>query len=240
LRKDRRPYILKRLDQSFQRWYADHFLRPQFEHLGKGCTFMKPWHVEVFGGPVSLGDHATVIAAPDLKVRLTVWSDLRGGGRIRIGDCALLCPGVRISAARAIDIADSCMLAHGVFITDADWHGIYDRSEAIGKTAPVSIARNVWIGDSAIVCKGVRIGENSIIAAGSVVVKEVPENVIAGGNPATVLKGLDKNRPLRSRAEWLADPAALASQFAQIDRQLMGGNTWTGWLRSLLGPRKTD
>ena len=201
---------------------------------------MKPWHVEVFGGPVSLGNHATVIAAPDLKVRLTVWSDLQEGGRINIGDYALICPGVRISAAREITIGESCMLAHGVFITDADWHGIYDRSEAVGKTAPVSIARNVWIGDSTIVCKGVQIGENSIIAAGSVVVKAVPENVIAGGNPATVLRTLDRERPVKTRAEWLADPADLARQFAAIDRHLLGGNSWTGWLRSLISPRKSD
>lgn len=201
---------------------------------------MKPWHVEVFGGPVSLGDHATVIAAPDLKVRLTVWSDLQGGGRISIDDCALICPGVRISAAREVAIGESCMLAHGVFITDADWHGIYDRSEAVGNTAPVSIARNVWIGDSAIVCKGVRIGENSIIAAGSVVVKSVPENVISGGNPATVLKRLDQERPVRTRADWLADPTGLARQFSEIDRHLLGGNSWSGWLRSLIFPRKTD
>jgi acetyltransferase-like isoleucine patch superfamily enzyme len=240
MRRDHRPYILKRFDLSFQRWYADHFLRPQFDHLGHGCTFMKPWNVEVFGGPVSLGNHATVIAAPDRKVRLTVWSDLYEGGRITIGNCALICPGVRISAAREVTIGESCMLAHGVFVTDADWHGVYDRSQAIGNTAPVWIGNNVWIGDSAIICKGVRIGENSIIGAGSVVLKEIPENVIAGGNPASVLKNLEKDRPVRTRAEWLADPKALADQFEAIDRHLMRGNTWADWIRSLVHPRKGD
>lgn len=80
MRRDHRPYILKQIDRNLQRWYANHFLRPQFDHLGRGCTFMKPWHVEIFGWPVSLGDYAAVIATSDRKVRLTVWSDLWGRG----------------------------------------------------------------------------------------------------------------------------------------------------------------
>ncbi len=240
MRRDHRPYILKRLDLGFQRWYAERYLRPQFDHLGKGCTCMKPWHVELFGGPVSLGDYSTLIATPDRKVRLTVWSDLRGKGRIAIGGYCLICPGVRISAATEITIGESCMLAQGAFVTDADWHGLYDRSEPIGQTAPVHIEDNVWIGDSAIVCKGVTIGKNSIIGAGSVVVKDIPTDAVAAGNPAVVLKHLDPGRPVRTRADWLADPGALAAQFDLIDRHLMRDNTWFGWLRSIIRPRRGD
>jgi hypothetical protein len=46
---------------------------------------MKPWHVELFGGPITIGDYAHVIAAPDKKVRLTVWSNMEGQGRIVMG-----------------------------------------------------------------------------------------------------------------------------------------------------------
>jgi acetyltransferase-like isoleucine patch superfamily enzyme len=240
VRRDHRPYILKRIDQRFQKWYANRFLKPQFDHLGRGCTFMKPWHVEIFGGPITLGDHATVIATPDRKVRLTVWSALGGEGRIDIGNCCLICPGVRISAATEIVIEESCMLAQGVFVTDSDWHGVYDRSHPVGNTLPVRIEKNVWIGDSAIICKGVRIGENSIIGAGSVVVRDIPANAVAAGNPATVVKMLDPDRSVKTRADWLADPAALAEQFKQIDRHFMKENTWLGWLRSLVFPKKGD
>ncbi len=74
---------------------------------GRDATFMKPWHVEIFGGPISLGDYATVIATPDRKVRLTVWSDLRERGRIDIGNYCLISRGCgsaprrRSSSARA-------------------------------------------------------------------------------------------------------------------------------------------
>jgi acetyltransferase-like isoleucine patch superfamily enzyme len=237
---DSRPYIVKRLSYAFQAWYVDHFLRPQFADLGKGYWFMKPWHVELFGGPVRLGDYAHVIAAPDKKVRLTVWSNLDGQGRIDIGDYCLICPGVRISAGYEITIGNSCMFANEAFVTDSDWHGIYDRSLSVGKSAPVRIGNNVWIGDSAIVCKGVTIGDNSIIGAGSVVLKDIPANVIVGGNPAVVVKALDHERAMRTRADWYADPKRLAMEFDAIDRHLMKNNTWTGWFRATLFPRQGD
>jgi acetyltransferase-like isoleucine patch superfamily enzyme len=240
MRRDHRPHILKRLDQGFQHWYAYHFLRPQLDYLGEGCTFMKPWYVEIFGGPVSIGAYTHVIATPDRRVRLTVWSTLEGAGQIEIGKYCLLCPGVRISAGSEIVIGESVMMAQGAFITDSDWHGVYDRSLSVGESIPVRIDRNAWIGDSAIVAKGVTIGENSIIGAGAVVVRDIPANVIAVGNPAAVVRELDPDRPMKTRRDWLADPVALAAQFAEIDRDRMKNNTWLGWLSALLRPAKGD
>ncbi|MBU0653020.1 MAG: acyltransferase, partial [Proteobacteria bacterium] len=180
------------------------------------------------------------IATPDRKVRLTVWSALGEEGRIEIGNCCLICPGVRISAATEVVIGESCMLAQGAFVTDSDWHGVYDRSLPIGHTIPVHIGDNVWIGDGAIICKGVRIGENSIIGAGAVVVRDIPANAVAAGNPAAVVKYLDAGRPMRTRADWMADPGALAAQFEEIDRHFMKDNRWLVWLRSFFFPRKGD
>ena len=56
------------------------------------------------------------------------------------------------------------------------------------KTAPVRIANNVWIGMNAVILKGVTIGENSVVAAGSVVTKNVEPNTVVAGNPAQVVK----------------------------------------------------
>ena len=53
---------------------------------------------------------------------------------------------------------------------------------------PVRIGNNVWIGGGAIICPGVTIGDNTTIAAGSVVVKDIPASVVAGGNPCRVIK----------------------------------------------------
>ncbi len=218
----------------------DYFLRPQFYHLGKGVLFMKPWHVEVFGWPIELGDYANVIAAPDKKVRLTVWPNIEQEGKIKIGNYCLICPGVRISAATEITIGDSCMMAQSVYITDSDWHGIYDRSLSIGQSVPVKIGNNVWFGDSVIVGKGVHVGDNSIIGAGSIVVKDIPPNVIAAGNPAAVVRNLDPARHIKTRAEWFADVEKLAAEFSEIDRELLKENTFFGWIRSIIFPKRND
>ncbi len=239
MQKDRRPYLIKKTYLNFQKFYVKHFLRPQFESLGKSFFFMKPWHVEIFGAPIVLGNYATVIATRDNKIRFTVWPNRKDEGSIQIGDYCLVCPGVRISSASAINIGNSCMVASNAYITDSDWHDIYNRI-AIGKAAPVKIEENVWIGDSAIVCKGVTIGYNSIIGAGAVVVNSVPPNAIAAGNPARVVKSLDPKKPITTRAEWFSDPDRFFEELDQWDRAMLRSNTLLGWLRSLLSPAKGD
>jgi len=240
LRKDHRPYYIKSFYNKYQKWYAKRFLAHQFEYFGRGIVFMKPQHVEVFGGPVYLGDYSTIIATPDRKVRFAVWPVWLGKGKIEIGKCCLICPGTRIMSATSITMGDGCMTAQNVSISDADWHDIYDRSMPIGKTQAVTIGNNVWLGDSVIVNKGVTIGDNAVIGAGSIVVKDIPANAIAVGNPATVIKYLDPDKPLKTRTDWLSNPAKLASDFEIIDRALMKGNTLAGWFRSLFFPRKGD
>ena len=236
MRKDHRPYFVKKAYLNFQKIFVKHFLKPHFESLGKNFIFMQPWHVKLFGSPIELGDCATVIATSDNKVRLTIWSKQKGEGRIRIGDYCMICPGVRISSASEIIIGDSCMIASGAYITDCDWHGIYNRI-SLGKHLPVRIEDNVWIGDSAIVCKGVTIGVNSIVGAGAVVVNSVPSDVVVAGNPARVVKSLDSDETFTTRAQWFSDPSRLFADFDAWDRALLQDNTLLGWLRSIVAPK---
>jgi len=141
-------------------------------------------------------------------------------------------------AAESIIIGDACMIAHGVYISDADWHGIYDRAEPVGNTKPVVIKDNVWIGDSAIVCKGVTIGANSIIGAGAVVTKDVPPNTVFAGNPAQLVKKLD-DVEFNTRANFLEDPVKLAKDFDALDKYTLGNNTFIGWIISLVNTNDT-
>jgi acetyltransferase-like isoleucine patch superfamily enzyme len=239
VRKDHRPYFLKKALSKFQKFYAEHFLRPHFKSLGKSPTIVKPWHVEVFGSFIGIGDYVTIIAASDNRVRLSAWTDKQFSGRIQIGDYCLLCPGVRISSASEITIGHNCMIASGVYITDSDWHDVYNRL-AFGKTEPIAIENNVWIGDSAIVCKGVSIGQNSIIGAGAVVVHSIPANCIAAGNPAQIVKRLDPAQSFTTRKKWFSEPSKLFYEIDQLDKDLLGENTLLHWLRYLLFPSKGD
>lgn len=239
MRKDHRPYVIKKAWFKFQKFYTRHFLEPQLERLGKGYVFMRPWHVELFGDPIAIGNYATVIATSDKKVRLSVWPEQPGRGRIVVGDYTLICPGVRISSADRIVIEDNCMLANGAYLTDADWHGIYDRV-SLGRASRIHLSKNVWVGDNAIICKGVTIGENSIIGAGAIVVTDVPANCIAAGNPARVVRHLDPNETFTTRAHWYADPARLAREFVKWEQAVLKGNTFFGWLRHLAFPTRGD
>ncbi len=237
--RDHRPYYLKRAYLKYQKFHADWFLRPQLNHLGKELTIFQPWNLVIFGGPVNIGDYANIICSSDHKVRLSIWAEEDHVPGITIGDFCLICPGVRISAANEIKIGDNCMLAAGVYITDADWHDIYNRTAA-GAIAPVILKENVWVGDSATICKGVTIGENSIIGAGSVVVNNVEPNTIVAGNPAKVIKHLDSNKKITTRSEWFLNPEGINKEIDKLDRDMLHGNTFFGWLRSLIWPQPGD
>ncbi|GGP09425.1 maltose acetyltransferase domain-containing protein [Oceanobacillus neutriphilus] len=91
-----------------------------------------------------------------------------------------------------IRIGDNCMLAPGVHIYTAT-HPIHpeERNSGIELGKAVTIGDNVWIGGGAIINPGVTIGDNTIIASGSVVTKDVPANVIYGGNPAKFIKSVE-------------------------------------------------
>jgi len=160
-------------------------------------------------------------------------------GRIHIGSFCIICAGVRISSASEILIGDNCMIASGSYITDSDWHDIYDRVST-GKSKPVRIENNVWIGDSAIVCKGVSIGDNSIIGAGAVVTRSIKANVIAAGNPAQIIRGLDADKPVTTRGNWFATHPNLKHELDQWDRAVMKDNTMLKWFRYLVCPKRGD
>lgn len=88
-----------------------------------------------------------------------------------------------------IRIGDNCLIAPGVHIYTAT-HPLNPNERVSGAEygKPVSIGHNVWIGGRAVINPGVKIGNNVVIASGAVVTKDVPDNVLAGGNPAKILK----------------------------------------------------
>ncbi|MBF0258882.1 MAG: acyltransferase [Desulfamplus sp.] len=240
MRRDHRPYFIKKIWFKLLKLYVGHFLEPQLESLGRNSYVVKPWYIEVFGGPVTIGENITLLASSDKRTRLTVWSDKKDIPGIYIGDHVLISPGVRISAAREIMISDNCMIASNAYITDSDWHGIYDRSLPPDTAYPVKLENNVWIGDSAIICKGVTIGQNSIIGAGAVVSSDIPPDSIAVGNPARVVRTLDPSRKIITRKDRFGDIDLINMNLDIHERELLKDNTVMGWLRNLIMPMKRD
>jgi acetyltransferase-like isoleucine patch superfamily enzyme len=95
--------------------------------------------------------------------------------------------GTVIGCFTRIELQDNVRCGANTLITDSDWHLDDPR---VGPPRPVLIKKNVWLGYNVVVLKGVTIGENSIIGAGSIVVSDIPANVIAAGNPCVVVKQL--------------------------------------------------
>lgn len=97
--------------------------------------------------------------------------------------------GITIAAANNVTIGDNVLIGAYTFIMDTDWHNTDpdERNEYTVNSSPVMIEDNVFLGYNCLVLKGVTIGKNSIIGANSVVLKSIPPNSIAMGNPCKVL-----------------------------------------------------
>ena len=153
-------------------------------------------------GAVMIGNHVSCYAGCSFAVG--------ANGQCTIGDFTLL-NGALIMAEDKIEIGSHCLISWNVGIADSDFHPLEPAQRLIDaqalapffkgrpprpklKTIPVKIADNVWIGMNAVILKGVTIGENSVVAAGSVVTKSVPPDTVVAGNPAVVVKkfGIEK------------------------------------------------
>ncbi|MDD2272285.1 MAG: acyltransferase [Desulfuromonadaceae bacterium] len=113
---------------------------------------------------------------------------------VEIGERVAFSNNISIIAMQKISIGNDCLIGDFVLFMDSDFHGInpLERRTSKGVSRPVVIGNNVWFGSRVIVQKGVTIGDNSIIAAQSVVTRDIPPNCIAGGNPAKVIRYLDQ------------------------------------------------
>lgn len=244
MRRNNTPYFIKRLCKVINRFYVQRFIAPQFDSLGAGLEIAHPRCLVIFGQNIHIGKFMQIIAAPDNFIRFTTWPSKRlngsKGGEIIIGDYSLISPGVRISSAESIRIGDNCMLAANVYISDSDWHGIYNRIRPFRCTKPVVLENNVWLGESVIINKGVTIGENSVIGSGSVVTKNIPKNVIAAGNPARIIREIKPHRRMLKRELLFKDAELYLYNQDQMDQYMLGRNSIRNWLRSLMKPNQAD
>lgn len=152
---------------------------------------------------VSLGKRAAISALPIIKNAkniaigdnfslryLQYKSQLGAGisGRLHIGNNVFINEGANIFAEISVTISDYVKLGDCVTIYDTNFHEIEEHHGVIAKS--VTIGRNVWIGRNSIVLPGVSIGDNSVVAAGSIVTKSFPPNSLIAGNPATLIRNL--------------------------------------------------
>lgn len=164
---------------------------------GKANVFGLPLIFQKQKGSISLGENIVLISAPYFSEPGTnhpvILRTLSKNASITIGKNVGL-SGTTICAQSGVTIGDNVMFGANVSIIDTDFHPISPVNRRFTregvKTAPIMIEDNVFIGMNSIIMKGVTIGENSVIGAGSIVTNSIPANVIAVGSPAKEVRAL--------------------------------------------------
>ncbi|TWI19958.1 DapH/DapD/GlmU-related protein [Sphingobacterium siyangense] len=132
------------------------------------------------------------------------------GGYLKVGDNVNLGQNVHIGVLNYVELGNNVLIGSNVLITDHN-HGKYNgidqdspesapNKRKIYSPGKVIIGENVWIGDGVVILPNIVIGSGSIIGSNSVVSKDIPPNVIVGGNPLKIIKYFDEKNNV-----WLKD-----------------------------------
>lgn len=137
-------------------------------------------------GTLSVGDRVQLSAT----VAMTELS-VASGATLSIGEQTFVNYGTSISASELVEIGPRCNIGTHCMIMDNDFHCIEpERRNERPPSAAVRLGENVWLGGRVIVLPGVTIGDHSMVAAGSVVTRDVPERTLAAGVPARVIRSI--------------------------------------------------
>lgn len=137
------------------------------------------------GSQLELGDEVRVESGVH-RARLSV----HAGGRLTVGDDVYL-NGCIISAATEVRIGSRVRIGPWAHLMDGDFHQVGDYAGA-GPSAPIVIGDGAWLATRCMVLKGVTVGEGAVVAAGAVVVRDVPPHTVVAGVPARVIKELPR------------------------------------------------
>lgn len=121
------------------------------------------------------------------------------GCHISVGDHFFANYGCTILDVCRVTIGSHCLMGPNVALYTA-CHPLDAALRSAGPEygKPITVGDNVWFGGNAVVCPGVTIGDNAVVAAGAVVTRDVPPNVVVAGNPARVIRNLNNQKPYRA------------------------------------------
>lgn len=129
----------------------------------------------------------TLIINGRVKIGPGVQIVVARGGKLTLNDGTYITADAKIFCSSTVEIGKKCAISWGTSIIDNDFHEIFYNGKQEG-SQEIRIGDHVWIGCNATILKGVSVADHCVIAAGAVVTKDLPKNVLAGGNPAKVIK----------------------------------------------------
>jgi acetyltransferase-like isoleucine patch superfamily enzyme len=133
-------------------------------------------------GTLTIGDRVRLVSTVATLEIVTLPS-----GQLEIGDNVFINYGSSLVASTHVKIGNDCMIGTHVMVMDCDFHRVEDKAwDTTGK--PIVIGDRAWLGNRSIVLKGVRIGDDAVVAAGSVVTHDVPARTVVAGVPAKVIR----------------------------------------------------
>ena len=109
------------------------------------------------------------------------------GKNIEVGEDVFINACCHFQDHGGVVIGDGCQIGHNVVFATLN-HGLSPEDRKNTYPAPIVLGKNVWVGSNSTILQGVTIGDNVVVAAGAVVVKDVPANVVVGGVPAKIIK----------------------------------------------------
>ena len=143
-------------------------------------------------GTIILDENVYLHSFPDGSSFRTALSTYYPEAKITIGKNSSL-NGTVIHCNEKVAIGENCLFGPGVIICDNNSHNVVINTierRKKPKSAPITFEDNVWVGMNTLILKGVNIGKNSIIAANSVVLKDIKSNSLYGGNPARFIRSI--------------------------------------------------
>ncbi len=147
---------------------------------------------------------------------------LLGAEQISIGDWTSLNEGVLISSRGAVSIGNGVRISARAMIISGALDTQVPEGERLHFDEPIYVEDGVWIGAGAIILHGVRIGKDSVVAAGCVVTSNVPPRVMVAGVPARVIKHLE---PTTSASEALQNKCPTANSVGQLQSSIVQNET---------------
>lgn len=109
------------------------------------------------------------------------------GKNITVGENVFINACCHFQDHGGVVIGDGCQIGHNVVFATLN-HGLLSEDRKNTYPAPIVLGKNVWVGSNSTILQGVTIGDNAVVAAGAVVAKDVPANVVVGGVPAKIIK----------------------------------------------------